>query len=64
MRLPWGSCGAFVLIAAKNPCPWEYYGDPRRAFSYVAGAIVASRSGSQLGTKQVDPGNLPFWGIP
>ena len=44
-------CDAFVLIAAKNPCPCGYYGDPRRACSWVVGVTVAGRSDSQLGPK-------------
>src|SRR5829696_9674562 len=29
----------FTLIAATNPCPYGYYGDPRRACSCAPGAI-------------------------
>jgi predicted ATPase with chaperone activity len=28
MQLPWVVCGPFVLIAAQNPCPCGWHGDP------------------------------------
>jgi magnesium chelatase family protein len=31
----------FTLIAAKNPCPCGYHGDPRRACTCVAGCDLA-----------------------
>jgi len=42
-------CDAFVLIAAMNPCPCGYSGDPRRACTCAPGAIGRYRSGGQVG---------------
>jgi hypothetical protein len=42
-------CDAFVSIAAMNPCPCGYYGDPRRACSCAPGAI--GRYEEQLPTR-------------
>jgi hypothetical protein len=39
-----------ILIAAMNPLPCGHRGDPRRDCTCTPGAVVATRSGSQLGT--------------
>lgn len=50
-ELPWVDCDAFVLIAAMNPCPCGYFGDPRRSCSCAASAVSRYRSGSQRGAQ-------------
>jgi hypothetical protein len=44
---------AAILIAAVYLCPCGYFGDTRDARTYPAGVNVATRSGSQLGAKQL-----------
>ena len=49
--LRWVDCDAFVLIAAMNPCPCGYYGDPRRACSCAPGAISRYQKRQSTGTQ-------------
>ena len=41
----------FTLVAAMNPCPCGYFGDPRRACSCAPGAIGRYQQRQSTGTQ-------------